>query len=94
MSNDVKYEMSPTVQQPMANTVIQAGDVAVLTCRICGRPRPEIAWTFQGTTQVVNGARHKITYTEDGYVMLKVQFFVCVFFVCQTMLLAEHFAFV
>ncbi|XP_052674047.1 kalirin-like isoform X2 [Crassostrea angulata] len=71
-SHDLLYEMVPSVLQPLTPITVQAGDTAVLTCRICGRPRPDIKWTFQNTTSLEPGQRFQITSSEDGFVSLAV----------------------
>lgn len=71
-SHDLLYEMVPSVLQPLTPLAVQAGDTAVLTCRICGRPRPDIKWTFQGNSSIQPGQRFQINSNEDGFVSLTV----------------------
>lgn len=71
-SHDLLYEMVPSVLQPLTPITVQAGDTAILTCRICGRPRPDIKWTFQNTNSLEPGQRFQITSNDDGFVSLAV----------------------
>ncbi|XP_060073162.1 kalirin-like isoform X1 [Ylistrum balloti] len=70
--SDLLYEMSPTVYQPMVNVTVQAGDTAILTCRVCGRPRPNISWCFQETIQMLPSHNVSMTYTEEGIAVLQI----------------------
>ncbi|XP_052236412.1 kalirin-like [Dreissena polymorpha] len=71
-SQDFLYEMSPSVTVPLENLTAQAGDVAVFTCRICGRPRPIISWTLNNSVPVVADHRTVILCREDGVVTLQI----------------------
>ncbi|KAL5006006.1 hypothetical protein ScPMuIL_017164 [Solemya velum] len=72
MSSEYMYEMSPSVHQPLSSVTVQAGDIASLTCRICGRPRPNIAWHFQDSIPLGTGPRITLTYTEEGFATLQI----------------------
>ena len=71
-SQDFMLEMTPSVNSPLRNLTVQANEVAVFTCRICGRPRPNVTWTFNNNISVVPDHRTVITYKEDGNVTLQV----------------------
>lgn len=71
MNSEYMYEMSPSVQQPLSSVTVQAGDIASLTCRICGRPRPNISWHFQDTIPLNSGPRIALSYTEEGFATLQ-----------------------
>ncbi|WAR10957.1 KALRN-like protein [Mya arenaria] len=45
---------------------------AVFTCRICGRPRPNVTWTFNSNISVVPDHRTITAYREDGVVTLQI----------------------
>lgn len=64
--------MSPSVHQPLTSVVVKASNTAVLTCRICGRPRPNISWRFNDSINLVNNQRINIVYGEDGFASLKI----------------------
>ncbi|XP_053386213.1 kalirin-like isoform X3 [Mercenaria mercenaria] len=71
-NQDFMFEMSPSVHAPLKSLTVQAGDVAVFTCRICGRPRPNINWSFNNNIPVVPDQRTVISYREDGVVTLQI----------------------
>lgn len=70
--SDYMYEMSPSVHTPLTSIMVQAGDTAILTCRICGRPRPNITWKFKDSMVLTPDARTMMTYAEDGFAKLQV----------------------
>lgn len=67
------FEMVPSIHAPLKSLIVQAGEVAVLTCRICGRPRPSITWTFNNSITIVPDHRTVISFREDGVVTLQVE---------------------
>ena len=71
-NQDFMFEMSPSVHTPLKSLRVQAGDVAVFTCRVCGRPRPNINWSFNNNIPVLPDQRTVISYREDGVVTLQV----------------------
>ena len=73
--SDYMYEMSPSIHAPLTSIMVQASDTAILTCRICGRPRPSITWKFKDSTPLIPDARTLITYAEDGFATLQVSYF-------------------
>lgn len=64
--------MSPTVHQPLASAVVKVSDTAVLTCRICGRPRSNISWQLNDDIALSNNHRISLIYGDDGFANLKV----------------------
>ncbi len=70
---DFSYEVPPIVQQPLISVTVQAGDTAVLTCKICGRPRPGVSWRFNDMTTVVPTPRILLLYNEEGVATLQVR---------------------
>ena len=78
--------MVPSVLQPLTPLAVQAGDTAVLTCRICGRPRPDIKWTFQGNSSIQPGQRFQINSNEDGFVSLTVSYTFAIYCVVYNIL--------
>ncbi|WAR10793.1 LOW QUALITY PROTEIN: KALRN-like protein [Mya arenaria] len=52
-SQEFLFEMSPSVATPLSSLTVKAGESAVFTCRICGRPRPNVTWTFNNNISVV-----------------------------------------
>ena len=75
--SDYMYEMSPSVHAPLTSIMVQAGDTAILTCRICGRPRPSITWKFKDSILLTPDARTLMTYAEDGFATLQVSSLPC-----------------
>ena len=69
---DFMYEMSPSIHTPLTDVMVQAGDTAILTCRICGRPRPNITWKFKDDIMLMPDARIHMAYAEDGVATLHV----------------------
>jgi len=51
---------------------VGTGDVAVFTCRVCGRPKPNIVWTGPDQTQISNSAQTLCDYFDDGLARLQV----------------------
>ncbi|KAJ8320614.1 hypothetical protein KUTeg_002201 [Tegillarca granosa] len=72
IQQDLLYEMSPTVHQPLTSAIVQAGDTAVLTCRICGRPRPNISWQFKDGISLSSGPGIHINYSDDDVASLQI----------------------
>ncbi|KAK6165753.1 hypothetical protein SNE40_022615 [Patella caerulea] len=68
---DVSYEMPPVIHHPLTSVTVQSGDTAMLSCKICGRPRPNIAWRFQDVTPIAIGPRTSLMYNEDGVATLQ-----------------------
>ena len=66
------FEMRPSIVTPLTNVMVQAGGTATFTCRVCGRPRPNVTWTFNNNISVVTDYRTDIAYIEDGTVTLQV----------------------
>ena len=56
---------------------VSVGDVAVFTCRVCGKPRPSIVWTGPDRTQISNSAQTVYDYSEDGLARLQVSMPLC-----------------
>ncbi|XP_029657628.1 kalirin isoform X4 [Octopus sinensis] len=65
-SSDFIYEVAPTIQQALADITVNAGEEAVLTCRICGRPRPTITWKSPDSNTVIPSARTSISYCDEN----------------------------
>ena len=51
---------------------IITGEHALLTCRVCGRPRPQVQWRRPDGSVISSSPRYSMAYTEDGTVMLQV----------------------
>jgi len=56
---------------------VSAGDVAVFTCRVCGKPRPNVLWTGPDRTQISFSMQTLCDYFDDGLARLQVSVPVC-----------------
>ncbi|CAE1271113.1 Kalirin,Rho guanine nucleotide exchange factor 25,Triple functional domain protein,Death-associated protein kinase 1,Death-associated protein kinase 3 [Acanthosepion pharaonis] len=65
-NSDFVYEVPPTIQQPLTNVTVNAGEVAVLTCRICGRPRPNITWKTPDSQTIIPSVKIAISYSDEN----------------------------
>lgn len=71
---DFSFEVPPIIQQPLTSLTVQAGSTAVLTCRICGRPRPTITWRYQDRpSPITPGPLVMLLYNEEGMATLQVR---------------------
>lgn len=61
-------------QEELHDYTVEAGSVAVLTCRVCGRPRPTVTWRGPDQAVMVSSRSVKIVYAEDGTASLQVNF--------------------
>ena len=73
-SSELGLEVAPMVQQPLTSLTVQAGDTATLTCRVCGRPRPQVQWRYRDSQVIVQGHNPRVLmmYNEEGLATLQV----------------------
>ncbi|KAK3762374.1 hypothetical protein RRG08_031956 [Elysia crispata] len=72
-SSELGLEVAPMVQQPLTSLTVQAGDTATLTCRVCGRPRPQVQWRYRDSQVIVQGHSPRVLmmYNEEGLATLQ-----------------------
>ncbi|GFO00003.1 kalirin-like isoform x11, partial [Plakobranchus ocellatus] len=72
-SSELGLEVAPMVQQPLTSLTVQAGDTATLTCRVCGRPRPQVQWRYRDSQIIVQGHSPRVLmmYNEEGLATLQ-----------------------
>jgi len=63
---------APSVLNRLKDVSVSIGDVAVLTCRMCGKPRPSVMWTGPDRTQISNSSQTLCDYYDDGLARLQV----------------------
>ena len=51
---------------------VSVSEVAVFTCRVCGKPRPSVVWTGPDRMQISNSTRTLCDYSDDGLARLQV----------------------
>ena len=51
---------------------VEASGTAVLTCHLCGRPRPALAWRGPNSAMVMPGHGISLVYADDGTASLHV----------------------
>ena len=66
---------------------VSVGEVAVFTCRMCGKPWPNIVWTGPDRTQISNGSQTLCDYSVDGVARLQVTVLVYQTFFCLSVTL-------
>lgn len=68
---DFSFEVAPSILQPISDVSVEVGRVAILKCRVCGRPRPAVSWT--GPEQkAVSGRNVTLVYLDDGTAVIEV----------------------
>jgi len=63
---------APSVLNRLKDIRVGIGETAVLTCRVCGKPRPNIMWTGPDRTQISNSSQTLCDYYDDGLARLQV----------------------
>lgn len=56
----------------MGDVIVDMGGTAVFTCRVCGKPRPNVQWTGPSRTAIANTNRTWCEYSDDGVAQLQV----------------------
>ena len=71
---DFIFEVAPSILQPLSTVSVPVGGTAVIKCRVCGRPRPAIAWTGPDQKVIVSSSSCDLTlsYSDDGTAMIEV----------------------
>lgn len=72
LNPDHMFEAGPIIQQPLVDVILHAGETAVFTCKICGRPRPNVTWKSPDSSVISPGPRVTLTHTDDGVFSLHV----------------------
>jgi len=62
----------PSVLNRLKDVNVSVGDVAVFTCRVCGKPLPSIVWTGPDQMQISNSTQTLCDYSDDGLARLQV----------------------
>lgn len=66
------YEVAPVFSPHIQDVTVEEGSTAVFTCRVCGRPRPNLMW-FGSAQQVLEESENvKIELGDDGEATLSV----------------------
>ena len=52
---------------------VSVGEVAVFTCRLCGKPRPSILWTGPDHSQISHSTQTLCDFSDDGLARLQVR---------------------
>lgn len=69
---DFSFEMAPSILQPISDVSVEAGKVAILKCRVCGRPWPAVSWT--GPEQKsISGSNVTLVYLDDGTAVIEIR---------------------
>jgi Immunoglobulin I-set domain len=56
----------------MHDVIVDIGGTAVFTCRVCGKPRPNVTWSGPSRTPIGNTNRTWCEYSDDGTAQLQV----------------------
>ena len=72
MHPDIMFESVPTFQDTLSDMYVREGDSLLLTCHVCGRPRPTITWRGPDRMVLRNSDTVNMAYTEDGIASLEV----------------------
>ncbi|CAH1789675.1 unnamed protein product [Owenia fusiformis] len=72
LNPDFVYEISPEIVEPLCDVMVAAGETATMTCKVCGKPRPNITWRGPDKTILKSGDRIQITDDDDGMSSLKI----------------------
>ena len=70
MNLDLSYDVTPSFVQSLIAVTVQTGGVAILTCRVCGCPRPSILWNGPDRMVLTPGPYVSLQYTESGLATL------------------------
>jgi triple functional domain protein len=70
---EAREAVAPSIMVPLRDVTVHVGDTAVFTCRVCGRPRPGVAWRGPDGSVVSAGPQVTFTYAEDGTASLQLQ---------------------
>ncbi|CAD5125741.1 DgyrCDS13950 [Dimorphilus gyrociliatus] len=66
------YEVAPVFSPHLQDVTAEEGSTAVFTCRVCGRPRPNLMW-FGTDQQVLEDSENlKINIEDDGEATLSI----------------------
>ncbi|BFZ15658.1 hypothetical protein BsWGS_18696 [Bradybaena similaris] len=71
-ASELGFDLPPIIQQPLTSLTVQAGDVATLTCKLCGRPRPVVSWRYQDSQMIGPSSRVMMMYNEEGQATLQI----------------------
>src|SRR5688572_20260849 len=72
---DFIFEVAPSFLQPLSTMSVVVGGTAVIKCRICGRPRPAIAWTGPDEKVIATSSCNlTLSYSDDGTAMIEVSY--------------------
>ena len=82
---------APSVLNRLQDVSVGIGEVAVLTCRVCGKPQPSVVWTGPDQTQISNSTQTLCEYYDDGLARLQVSVLSCLT-LCFVVLLSYYFA--
>ena len=75
MSSELSYDVAPSFAQPLVPLTVPEGRDAILTCRVCGRPRPVVTWIAPDHTLIESAPHVKaIQYTDTGIATLHLEY--------------------
>ncbi|XP_077997965.1 triple functional domain protein-like [Glandiceps talaboti] len=72
LNPDFIYEVVPDFTEPIKAVFVKEGETALLTCRVCGKPRPAITWRAPDKTLLFPNPRMVMEFSEHGIVSLKI----------------------
>lgn len=52
----------PEFLVPLSDVTCDSGESAMLSCKVCGRPRPTVSWRGPNQNHLTNNERFSITY--------------------------------
>ncbi|XP_074654482.1 kalirin-like isoform X2 [Tubulanus polymorphus] len=64
-------DVSPSYEEELCPITVQTGETAVFTCKVCGRPRPNVAWKGPDNQFVTPSDLAEMYYADDGTVTLQ-----------------------
>ena len=70
VGQSVDFEATGFVQQ-LSDVTAQSGETVILTCQVCGRPRPTLSWRGPDQAVLTAGGRISLAYTDHGLAMLQ-----------------------
>ncbi|XP_024113671.1 triple functional domain protein isoform X3 [Oryzias melastigma] len=66
------YDAPPEFLVPLSDVTCDSGESAMLSCKVCGRPRPTVSWRGPNQNHLTNNERFSITYSDSGDATLRI----------------------
>lgn len=68
-----RFQISPGFRETLADVTAEVGSTVVITCVVCGRPKPAVEWRPPRHINLETCAEISMTTKEDGTAELKIE---------------------